>query len=80
MASKEFEDYAREKRAEGKRIEEGEAHPIANPAPKTRDALDAANAGMHTAEERDVPPDAEGQEGKGHIEQTTTPEGFTQTR
>ncbi len=79
MASKEFERYAEEKREEGRRIQEGEAHPIENPAPKTKQALDAINAGMH-AGERDVPPDAEGQEGTGHIEQTTTPEGFTQSR
>lgn len=78
MTSKEFDRYAGEKRAEGNRIEEGEAHRAEAPEPRTRDALGAARAGMRTG--RDVPPDAEGQEGKGHIEQTLTPDGFTQTR
>jgi hypothetical protein len=59
MATEEFERYAAGKREEGRRVAEGEAHPIEKPEPKTGDALDAVNASLRTGE-RDVPPDAEG--------------------
>ena len=41
--------------------------------------MQAARAGMRRGE-RDVPPDAEGQDRAGRIEQTITSDGGTQTR
>lgn len=77
MASKEFDDYRKEKQEEGRRIDQ-DARPAQDAPRKTRQELDAARAGMRN--ERDVPPDAEGQEGTGHIEQTRTSSGHTQSR
>ncbi|HSK38516.1 MAG TPA: hypothetical protein VK943_02005, partial [Arenibaculum sp.] len=77
MASKEFDEYRKEKQEEGRRIDQ-DARPAGVVPRRTRQELDAARTGMR----RDcgVPPDAEGQEGAGHIEQTRTSSGNTRSR
>lgn len=77
--NRELERYVREKEEEGRRINEGKAHKPATPDRRTFQGLEAGRAGMRRGE-RDVPPDAEGQDRSGHIEQTITPDGFTQSR
>jgi len=77
--SRELERYLREKEEEGRRINEGKAHKPETPDRRTFQGLEAARAGMRRGE-RDVPPDAEGQDRSGHIEQTITSDGFTQSR
>jgi hypothetical protein len=77
--SRELERYVREKEEEGRRINEGKAHKPATPERRTFQRLEAARAGMRRGE-RDVPPDAEGQDRAGRIEQTITSDGHTQSR
>lgn len=79
MPDKEFERHAREKREEGRRIEEGEAHQVPDSERRTAQDIKAARAGMRQGR-RDLPPDAEGQDRAGRIEQTTTSKGYTQSR
>ena len=64
---------------EGRRINEGKAHKPDEPESRSFRGMQATRAVMRDAD-RDVPPDAEGQERSGHIEQTITPDGGTQTR
>jgi hypothetical protein len=77
-ADKELETYISEKQ-EGRRVHEGKAHPVEDSGRRTAQDLAAARAGTRSGE-HDVPPDAEGQDRAGHIEQTTTSDGFTQSR
>jgi hypothetical protein len=77
--NRELDSYLREKEEEGRRINEGKAHKPAEPERRTFHGMQAARAGMRRGE-RDVPPDAEGQDRAGRIEQTITSDGGTQTR
>lgn len=76
---REIDSYVQEKEEEGRRINEGKAHTPDEPESRTFKGMQATRAVLRDAE-RDVPPDAEGQERSGHIEQTITPDGGTQTR
>jgi hypothetical protein len=76
---REIDSYVSEKEEEGRRINEGKAHKPDEPASRSFRGMQATRAVMRDAD-RDVPPDAEGQERSGHIEQTITPDGGTQTR
>ena len=76
---REIDSYVQEKEEEGRRINEGKAHKPNEPESRTFKGMQATRAVMRDAD-RDVPPDAEGQERSGHIEQTITPDGGTQTR
>ena len=76
---REIDSYVSEKEEEGRRINEGKAHKPDEPESRTFRGMQATHAVMRDAD-RDVPPDAEGQERSGHIEQTITPDGGTQTR
>jgi hypothetical protein len=76
---REIDSYVSEKEEEGRRINEGKAHKPAEPERRTFQGLEAARASMRRGE-RDVPPDAEGQDQAGRIEQTITSDGGTQTR
>jgi hypothetical protein len=73
---RELDSYLREKEEEGRRINEGKAH---KPAGSDRRGMQGTRAVMRDAG-RDVPPDAEGQDRAGRIEQTITPDGGTETR
>jgi hypothetical protein len=77
--NRELDSYLREKEEEGRRINEGKAHKPAEPERRTFQGMQAARASMRRGE-RDVPPDAEGQDRAGRIEQTITSDGGTQTR
>jgi hypothetical protein len=76
---REIDSYVSEKEEGGRRINEGKAHTPDEPESRTFKGMQATRAVMRDAD-RDVPPDAEGQERSGHIEQTITPDGGTQTR
>lgn len=76
---REIDSYVSEKEEEGRRINEGKAHTPDEPESRTFKGMQATRAVMRDAD-RDVPPNAEGQERSGHIEQTITPDGGTQTR
>ena len=77
--NRELDSYLREKEEEGRRINEGKAHKPNEPERKTFRGMQATRSVMQNAE-RDVPPDAEGQDRAGRIEQTITDDGGTQTR
>ncbi|UEM01416.1 hypothetical protein JL101_015510 [Skermanella rosea] len=79
QSDKELENYIREKQEEGRRINEGRAHPVENPDPPSFQGQQAARAGLRRGD-RDVPSDAEGQDRAGRIEQTITSDGYTQTQ
>ena len=77
--NRELDSYLREKEEEGRRINEGKAHKPAGSDRRAFQGMQGTRAVMRDAG-RDVPPDAEGQDRAGRIEQTITSDGGTQTR
>ena len=62
---REIDSYVSEKEEEGRRINEGKAHKPDEPESRSFRGMQATRAVMRDAD-RDVPPDAEGQDRSGH--------------